>query len=157
MFGVGIHQHNTAGLITGALAFQGTFGDKIDELLIRYGFDFDGKEEDTRLYIRNSYDAARAHNNKFFDIAFGNGNMSDFAKDFADILEESLAGKGFEAELAPILNICRNGMTDTKVNRLLFPALTDIQNHQSNFNADIFTNTAQSNAMLFADKLKTAT
>ena len=157
MFGVGIHQHNTAGLITGALAFQGTFGDKIDELLIRYGFDFDGKEEDTRLYVRNSYDAARAHNNKFFDIAFGNGNMSDFAKDFANILEESLAGKGFEAELAPILNICRSGMTDTKVNRLLFPALTDIQNHQSSFDADIFTNTAQSNALLFADKLKTAT
>lgn len=153
MFGVGAHQHQTAALITGALGFNDDFGASIDELLMRYGFDFDANEGQTRIYLRNAYINAIEHDNKFFDIAYGNGAMSDFAKDFADLIEQAI-GNDHADSLKPLLHICRSGMTDTRINRLLFTTLSDIEGIQKSYDTAVFDNPNQCNAMIFADKLK---
>lgn len=154
MFGVGAHQHTTAALITGALAFHDNFGAQIDELLKRYGFDFEGAEGQTRIHLRAAYAAATEHDNHFFNIPYGTGTMAEFAKEFANLMEAALDGAGYDTELAPLLHICRTGITDTKANRLLFPNMQDIQNVQSTYDPQIFKVPHQSNAALFANKIK---
>jgi len=143
MFGVGIHQHQTAFIITTALAFHKTFGQAVDELLLRYGFTNTDLSSTHDLLLK-SYANARNHNGAFFDIGYGTGTMTNFAKEFSDLMEQAAEDMGFEDEARPMLSICRSGCTDGKVNRLLFPELKDVLAHQRNYDMDVFDNPNQS-------------
>ena len=153
MFGVGIHQHQTALLITSELAFNESFAADVDALLAEYGFDTMDLRS-TQKTLENSYRAAREHNGKFFDIAYGTGSMAAFAKSFADLIERAFAGKGFDEELDPFLSICRSGCTDGKVNRILFPTFEETMRHQKNFNPALFDNPNACAHMVFEKELR---
>lgn len=154
MFGVGIHQHQTAYLITCALAFNDDFAAKIDELLGEYGFHMQAPTTSHQM-LQSAYQCAINHNGKFFDIQYGMGTMADFAKSFADLLEVAYNGKGFDDEISPILDICRSGCTDGKVNRLLFPTLRNIETHQKSFADCLFDNPCRSAKSVFKSELET--
>ncbi len=139
MFGVGIHQHQTALLLTSALAFHDDFSANVDELLAKYGFDAQGGAEAYTL-LQKGYKAAREHNGKFFDIPYGKGKMSDFAKEFAILVEAVSEEIGFEDEFQPLLTISRTGCTDAKVNCTLFPTLEDVLKFQRTYDAQVFDN-----------------
>lgn len=129
MFGVGAHQHQTAFILTSALAFHDTFAAYVDALLMRYGF---GDDDLTQTYdhVLKAYKAARNHNGAFFDIPYGTGTMAKFAREFADLVEDISIDINMEEALQPLLTICRTGCTDGKVNRALFPTLDDVIMHQ---------------------------
>lgn len=154
MFGVGLHQHQTAQLIMAALAFDSAFAEKIDELLGRYGFDLSNPEA-LKAPLENAYKAAREHNGHFLDIAYGQGQMNDFARDFANLIEESSLMHGFEDELAPLLTICRSGCTDSKVNALLFDTLDKAKAFQRSYDPAIFENPNQCAHTLFEKEIST--
>ena len=139
MFGVGIHQHQTALLITAGLAFNENFANKTNALLKSFGFCVSNPER-SRDLLTSAYDAARNHNGKFFDIAYGTGTMTDFAKKFAALLEEAYVGAGFDAELTPALTISRTGWTDGRVNRTLFDTLESLKNYSRDYDPAIFEN-----------------
>ncbi len=141
MFGVGIHQHQSAFLITSALAFDEDFAAEVDELLARYGLDH-------YEAVLEAYDNARAHDGAFFDVAYGHGVMRDFARDFADLIEASLEGVGLSDAAQALLYICRSGCTDGKVNRLLFPTMGDVQKFQREYDGVIFDNPNQCAALI---------
>ncbi len=153
MFGVGMHQHQSAFIITSALASHSDFAKSVDELLSRYGFSGDNIYE----LLQKSYKNAREHGGKFFDIAYGTGIMSEFAQEFADLIENIASDIDMSQELAPVLDICRSGYTDGKVNRILFPELSDVIKFQQTYNASIFDSQNYSARMLFADKLNAIT
>ena len=136
MFGVGVHQHQTAFILTSALAFHEQFASSVDALLERFGFGCDA--QDTYDRVLQAYAHARDHDGAFFDIPYGTGAMTDFAKDFADLVEVMSEDTGLEREIQPILTICRTGYTDAKVNRLLFPALSDVMDFQKTYDPRIF-------------------
>lgn len=152
MFGVGMHQHQTAMIVTSALAFHEQFSQGVNELLARYGFC--GSDCDLYQRVLDSYKAAREHGGKFFDVAYGSGNMADFAKDFADLAEEMASDIGMEDEIQPLLSICRSGCTDAKVNRHLCSTLEDTLAFQRNYDSEIFFNPNQSAKMLFETELE---
>ncbi len=152
MFGVGIHQHQTAFLITTALAFHPTFADDVDELLMKYGFGSDKEQSYARTL--EAYAAARQHNGKFFDIAFGTGNMATFAREFANLIEPVLEEVGLYDEGQALLNICRSGCTDAKVNRVMFPTLSDVLAFQKNYDPAVFDDMNQSARDVFEKELK---
>ncbi len=142
MFGVGIHQHQTAYMITSALAFDDVFAAEVDELLHRYGLmDYES--------VLRAYKCAREHNGTFFDVTYGNSQMIDFARDFADLIEPIMDEAGLLEQAQPMLHICRTGCTDGKVNRVLFPTLEDVQLLQRRYDASIFDNPNQCAAMVF--------
>ncbi len=159
MFGVGIHQHQSAFIITSALAFNNDFASSVDELLERYGFKNKNLEASYDL-LQKSYKCAREHNGKFFDIEYGTGIMAKFAKEFAVLVDDLASDIDMRAELHPVLNICRSGCTDGKVNRILFPELKDIIDFQKNYSPDIFENPNYCSRTLFSkifkDKLTNA-
>ena len=137
MFGVGIHQHQTALLITASLAFNADFARKTDALLKSFGFCVSDPAKCSKV-LSAAYAAAREHGGKFFDIEYGTGNMQDFALKFADLLEEAYQGQNFSAELAPALFICRTGHTDGKVNRAMFPTLERSMDFQKSYDPGYF-------------------
>ncbi len=153
MFGVGIHQHQTAQLITAGLAHDQSFANTTDALLEKYGF-INAASNANRTTVKNAYEAAKHHDNKFMDIPFGTGQLSDFAKEFAELLEAAYPSGSLREAISPALHICRTGMTDGKANRILFPTLEETIDHQRNFDVSIFDNPNQCAAMLFADRLK---
>ncbi len=148
MFGVGIHQHQTAFVITTLLAFHDAFARGVDDLLARYGFD---TADLTAMYdlVISSYAQAREHNGKFFDINYGHGTMQDFARDFADLVEASADDLGLWDAAQALIAICRTGCTDGKVNRLLFPTLNDVLAQQREHDPRIFDNPNQSVRMAY--------
>lgn len=152
MFGVGLHQHQTALLIVGALAGDAFLAQKVDGLLAAFGFDFD-KPEAAQELLDKAYDAARNHDGKFFDVPYGTGTIREFAKQFADIIEPALDAMGFEEEMIPLLTISRSGCTDGKVNRVLFPELADILDYQKFFDPRAFENPNFCGKMLFEKDL----
>jgi hypothetical protein len=154
MLGVGLHQHQTSLLIVTALAFNEDFARKTDALLKGFGFCVSDPAK-SRKNLENAYTAARSHEGKFFEIAYGDGAMTDFAHGFADLLEEALAGLGYDEELKPVLEIARTGMTDNKANRLLFPTLKEALAFQKTYDPALLENYNTCMALLFADKLKT--
>lgn len=155
MFGSGIHQAQSALIIVAGLAFDKNFAEKIDYLLRVQGLcTRDAASCITGL--RHSYETAKNHNGKFFDIIYGRGNMADFALKFADALEESFECKTYAAALAPILHICRTGWTDGRVNRAMFLTLEDINTHQTNFDDEIFTKPELCAHMIFEKELSKA-
>ncbi len=137
MFGVGIHQHQTAYLVVNGLAFHDKFGEAVDELLARYGFDCDYLQQ-TYIRLEKAYSFARNHGGRFFDIPYGIGMMADFAKEFADLYEEMAADIGMQEAAKPLSTICRTGYTDTKVNRVLFPSLGSALVHQRYYDSSIY-------------------
>ena len=152
MFGVGVHQHQTAFIITSALAFHESFAVAVDGLLERYGFS-DNDLKQTHDRVLKSYKNAREHNGKFFDIAYGTGQMTNFAKEFADLAEKMADATGLSKEIQPLLTICRTGCTDAKVNRSLFPQLSDILDQQRNYDPAIFTDPNQCAHNIYAKEI----
>lgn len=152
MFGVGLHQHQTALIITSSLAMHDGFATEIDDLLARYGFDT-SKPKEILALLEEAYSNARNHNGKFFDIAYGNGTMRGFAREFADALENISDDLNLDDELQPILTICRTGCTDGKINRLLFPTLKDVLHFQKTYNTEIFDDSNSCARMLFAKEI----
>ncbi len=148
MFGVGIHQHQTALIITAALAFHSNFAKIIDDLLMRYGFD-DADLQSSYKLLMESYSAARNHGGKFFDIKYGNGIMAEFAREFADIIEDIADDINMVDEMQPLLTICRTGCTDGKVNRSLFTSLDDVVKFQRTYDDRIFNDPNSCARMLF--------
>jgi len=153
MFGVGLHQHQTGFLITSALAFNKTLAAQVDDLLDEFGFESSDPAQ-LKTMVENAYDAARNHNGKFFDIAYGTGTMAAFAKSFADLIENANDEPDLEEALIPLLSICRTGCTDAKVNRLLFPTLEDINKFQRSHDPKIFENPNSCARLLFAKEIK---
>lgn len=139
MFGVGIHQHQSAQLITAAPAFDKEFASKIDALLKRAGFDLQTPES-LKAPLEKAYQSARNHNGHFLDIPYGNTSMQAFAKDFADLLEQSTLMQNFEEEIQPLLTICRTGYTDSKVNAHLFNTMDKALKFQREYDPAIFEN-----------------
>ena len=151
MFGVGIHQHQTAFLIVTALAFHDDFAAKVDLLLAEYGFsDAQGSYD----LLQRSYAHARAHDGEFFDIPYGTGIMADFARNFADVVEEMAADINMIEEIKPLLTICRSGCTDGKVNRIVFPTLEEIIAFQKTYSPEIFDNPNVCARTVFQDVLQ---
>lgn len=148
MFGVGIHQHQTAFLITAGLAFFQEFAQKVDRLLVSYGFCPTDPSE-CCIHLESAYAAAMNHDNKFFDIAYGSGRMANFAKAFADLLEDTYTGKNLDAQLAPALHICRTGQTDSKINRSRLHTMDDIMAYMRRYDPAIFENPNMCKDMLF--------
>lgn len=141
MFGVGLHQHISALLITGGLAFIEEFAQKTDRLLEEYGFS--AKEPGgSKAHLDDAYKHAAAHGGKFLDIPYGTGGtMLDFARSFAELLEEAYRGSAREEVLTPILSICRSGETDTRVNTRMFPTLEKARDFQKSYDPAIWDNT----------------
>lgn len=152
MFGVGIHQHQSAFIITSMLAFHADFAAAVDELLARYGFGSDDLPETYNLTM-HAYDYARNHGGKFFDIRYGTGSMKAFAKAFSDILDRYIDEVGLRAQAEPILKICQSGCTDAKVNRSLFTSLQDVIDQQRNYDPDIFVNPNKCAHDIYKDKI----
>jgi hypothetical protein len=155
MWGVGIHQHQSALLIVAGLAFNPDFATKTDRLLSGFGFGADDSAG-LRDKLQKAYRAAREHNNAFLEIPYGTGQMSDFARQFADLLEEAYDGKGFDGALAPILSICRTGLTDGKVNRLLFGTLEEVNAFQHSYDPALLNDPERCALMLFEKELPVA-
>ncbi len=151
MFGVGMHQHQTAMIITSALAFHADFSQKVNDLLARYGL---GDSEDLFAHVQQAYANAREHKGKFFDVAYGNGSMAAFAREFADLVEAMAADIGMEDEVLPLLTICRTGCTDGKVNRKLCPTLAETLAFQKHYDSEIFFNPNQCAKMVFENELE---
>lgn len=151
MFGVGMHQHQTAMIITSALAFHERFSQGVNELLERYGL---GDSPELLGHVQDAYTAARKHGGQFFNIAYGNGSMADFAKDFADLLEGLASYIGMEDALLPAIMICRTGCTDAKVNRHLFPSLEETLAFQRTHDSEMFFNPNQCAKMVFEAELE---
>ena len=137
MFGVGVHQHQTAFIVTSALAFHAGFASAVDELLERYGFS-DSNLQETYALVLQAYKNARHHNGQFFDIGYGTGQMADFAKEFSDLVDGVADEIGLREQVQPLLGICRTGCTDAKVNRSLFPTLQDVLDHQRNYDSSVY-------------------
>ena len=139
MFGVGLHQHQTALLIMAALGFDDSFARDVDTLLVRFGFE-QTKPESLKPAVEATYKAAQNHNGQFLDIAYGTGKMVDFAHGFADLMEGAALMQDFEEELSPLLTICRTGCTDSKVASLLFDTLDKALDFQRTYEPEIFEN-----------------
>ncbi len=152
MFGVGLHQHQTGLLITAGLAFDTKLAEKINALLMHFGFD-QAQPESFKTPLEDAYKAARNHNGQFLDIPYGNGTMFEFAKEFAALLENSTYLHGFEDELSPLLTICRTGYTDSKVNALLFNTIESANMFQRNCDPAIFENPSLCAHTLFKKQL----
>lgn len=137
MLGVGLHQHQSALLIVAALAYDENFASLTNFLLKEAGFDLSDPAS-LRKPLEKAYHNALHHNGRFMDIGYGSMNMNDFARKFADLMENSFILQGLEEEAAPILEICRNGWTDSKVNAHLFPTLEQVKNFMRHHDPSLF-------------------
>lgn len=113
MFGVGAWQHAAATLIVAGLAFDAELAAAVDGLLADQGVD--------AATLPAAYAAAREHGGAFMGAAYGARPMAEFARGFAGAIEAAYAGSGLEGALAPLLEVCRTGQTDGRVNRARFP------------------------------------
>ena len=153
MIGVGIHQHVSGLLIVAGLAFSESFAEQTDKLLAEFGFDWNDPEN-TQKHLRKAYTFAREHAGRFLETAYGNAQMIDFTKKFADLLENAYNGSEMESETMPITSIARSGLTDAKVNRQLFPTLEDTLQFQRDHDPAIFNDTNTCAHLLFEKQLK---
>lgn len=153
MFGVGIHQHQSAFLLVAGLAFDENFAQKTNELLSDFGFYMDDAAQ-SKSHLLDSYKNAQNHNGKFFDIKYGLNSMAEFASNFADIIAQAKIFKDFEDEISPLIDICKTGCTDSKVNSLVFPNIEDILHFQSQYPEKVFTNPCRTNKDVFQKELR---
>ncbi len=148
MIGVGIHQHVSALLIIAGLAFNPLFAEKTDYLLAQSGFDWNDPNA-AKINLEKAYQAAREHDGKFLNVAFGNIQMIEFTRAFADLIEEAYLGSDLEEATLPITSIARTGWTDAKINRHMFRTLDKATAFQREYDPIIFENTSQCAHMLF--------
>ncbi|PCJ99049.1 MAG: hypothetical protein COA45_06285 [Zetaproteobacteria bacterium] len=153
MFGVGVHQHQTAFILTAGLAFNQDFARGVDALLAQYGFTDDNLSGSYDLLLK-SYASAREHSGQFFDISYGTGTMAEFAKSFADLVEIMANEEGLTDEVVPILTIFRSGCTDAKVNRILCPTLEDVMAFQQTYDTAIFDDPNLCARTIFAKEIE---
>lgn len=156
MFGVGIHQHQTALLIVEALFSNELFASGVDTLLRDFGFCPHNPSE-CRPNLEKAYKDARNHGGEFFNIPYGTSSMQDFAQKFATLLERAYTNSPFEAAIRPALSICRSGCTDAKINRILFPDLEIVMDFQKNYDPAIFDDPNNCAHLLFSDDVEKLT
>ncbi|MFP4386670.1 MAG: hypothetical protein ACLFP8_03685 [Alphaproteobacteria bacterium] len=156
MFGVGNHQHQSAYLLTSALAFHEDFARGVDALLSRYGFDLSHNSYATLMRVRSAYHAARNHNGRFFDIPYGRGIMAEFARELAELIEDMALDINMQDAVNPLITICRTGCTDGRINRTVFPNLSGMLRQQHDYDPAIFTNPNLCARDIFARQLKYA-
>lgn len=148
MIGVGIHQHVSALLIVAGLAFSEEFADQTDSLLSSFGFDWNDPDT-TQAHLNKAYAAAREHGGEFLDIAYGNSQMIDFTNKFASLIEQTYAGSEVEEQTGAITSIARSGLTDAKINRMLFNTLDKAIEFQRGYDPAIFEDTNKCAHMIF--------
>ena len=153
MFGVGMHQAQTALLVTGALSFDDDFADKVSGLLRDYGMCLQEAPVCIETLMRN-YQAAQNHEGQFFDVAYGTGSMIDFARDFGALLADSLAASLYPEQIVPALDICESGWPDGRVNRALFSDLEAVKAHLRDYDMGSFDDPNMCARMVFDEKLK---
>lgn len=153
MFGTGMHQPQTAALITGGLAFLDSYGEAVDALLKTHGFDVDNPAASQTL-LQDAYHHAQHHKGRFFDIPYGTGSMTDFARQFADITEEFYNGMEWDHHLTPLLHICRSGMTDARINWECFSTLDEVITFQKKYDESWLESPDFCNDLLFSEKGK---
>lgn len=152
MLGVGMHQHQTAAILIAALAFDPTFARNVDRLLNEYGFD-QTQPESLKKPLTESYKAAREHDLRFMHTPYGTGCMSEFAVALADLIENSYFITSYDTEIAPLLGICRTGLTDSKVNAFLFDTMDKAKKFQREYDPALFENPLQSAHTIFEKEL----
>jgi len=148
MIGVGIHQHVSALLIVAGLAFSESLAESADQLLKEFGFDWNNPTE-TKANLDKAYVNARNHDGKFLDIGYGNKQAIDFTNKFADLIEAAYDGSDIQNETNAITSIARNGLTDAKINRMLFDTLDKAIEFQRGYDPSIFDDTNQCAHMIF--------
>ncbi len=142
MFGNGMHQHQTATMLVGGLAFLPAYAADVDALLKEFGFDMDRPAE-SRALLKKSYESALHRDKKFFDISYGTGVMADFARRFGEITAHAYAAvEGALPRLPPLLHICQTGRSDSFVNAALFSSLPEILCFQKEYDAKLMENPA---------------
>ena len=154
MLGVGLHQNQTSLLIVAALAFDNDFANKVDAILAKFGLTQTNGAA-LKAAVQNAYKAAQTHGGKFMDVAYGNGSMAAFAKEFASLLENSSFISEHSQEIDPFLTICRTGFTDSKVNAILFDTMDKAIEFQRDYDTKIFENPNQCAYDLFGKQLST--
>jgi hypothetical protein len=112
-------------MIVGALASDKGFAYGVERLLREYGFYCD-EPAASKTLLEDSTIAAMHHDGRFFDIPYGIGNMRDFARRFADLLESACADEQQLRLILPALHICRSGRSDALVNRECFGDYTGL-------------------------------
>ena len=155
MFGVGVHQAQTSLLITGALAFDDDFADKVGGLLRDFGMCLKDAPVCIETLVRN-YEAARYHDGKFFDIAYGGGSMVDFARMFGELLGESMSARQYSDQIVPALHICDSGWPDGRVNRALVHDLDMATAFMRDFDDALYENPNVCSHMVFSKRLQQA-
>jgi len=153
MFGVGLHQHQTALLLTATLAFDPEFAKQVDILLARSGLN-QMQPKTLQKPLEAAYKAAQNHNGRFLNVPYGNTTMLAFAQKFATLIENSTYLEGLRDELGPLLTICHTGCTDSKVNALLFNTLESALTFQRDYDPVIFKNPNLCAYTLFEKQLK---
>jgi len=153
MFGVGMHQAQTALLVTGALSFDDDFAEKVGGLLRDYGMCLREAPVCIESLTKN-YDAAQGHDGAFFDVAYGTGRMRDFAKEFGALLGDSKAAALYPEQIAPALHICESGWPDGRVNQALFADLDAVKIHLRDYDARLFETPNACAHMVFGDRLE---
>ena len=95
-------------------AFDQDCADEVDNLLRHYGFhDIPAENRDL---IESQLEDVKDHSNKYFDRAYGNGRMSDFAKDFFAIISKYADRHNIAPEvLEPFRLVCEQGMPEARV------------------------------------------
>ncbi len=156
MFGVGLHQHQTALLIVAALAYDPAFYEAVRVLLKTIGFDLSAPET-LKTPLEAAYHSARHHNGQFLDIPYGSGQMRDFARSFGTLLSAASLLKDFQTECAPLLEICETGNTDSKINALSCDTLDKANTFQKLIDPVVLENPNQNSANLFAKTLGKST
>ena len=79
--------------------------------------------------------------------------MIDFTKKFADLIEEAYLATDLEEETLPITSIARTGLTDAKINRMMFDTLEKAITYQRDYDPVIFEDTNQCAHMIFKKPL----
>lgn len=120
----GYHQPASTLLLTAALVPDGPTASKFEDVLKRYGFTGDPKQ-DADLFI-NSRQAAVHHGGKFMDVAFGTGSMRDFAGDVRDLVAEHFKSQGVDRQLGTLNDLLTHGTPDAKAHREKFSTLQEV-------------------------------
>lgn len=152
MFGVGAHQHATAPLIVGALAFDDDFASKTDALLLEHGFDV-ARPWRSRDILLSAYKNALTRGGDFMNIDYGLRPMIDFSRRFGALLSDCYAGRGLDVHLRPLLHIAETGRTDGRVNAETFYALKDVKNFQRHYRSFVLDQPAVCADMLIRGEM----
>jgi hypothetical protein len=123
----GLHQPFSALLLTAALVPDGQTAAAFDTLLHAYGFSGDPRQDAPLLQA--SRDAAVRHQGRFMDVAFGTGNLRDFAADVAGLVSKHYAQEpAVTVEVAKLVEVLMTGESDAKRYAASYRTLDDVAN-----------------------------